>query len=76
MTTTPLTIHVSPDAAQAFLGAPEEDRRKLESLLDLQVKRFVAKKGSPLLEIADRIGREAMANGMTPEILESILNDE
>jgi hypothetical protein len=73
MMTIPLTIHVEPDTAQAFLAASEEDRRKMELLLSLQLGRLVAPPSCSLEEAMDRLGREAEANGMTPEILESIL---
>ena len=33
MTTIPLTIHVQPGTAEAFLAASEEERRKMELIL-------------------------------------------
>lgn len=77
MTTIPLTIHVEPDTAHAFLAASEEeDRRKMELLLGLQLGRLVSTNQETLGEIMDRMGREAEANGMTPESLQTILDDE
>jgi hypothetical protein len=76
MMTVPLTIHVEPYMAEAFQAASEEDRRKLELLLRLQLGRMLTPSASSLEEAMDRLGREAAANGMTPEILESILAAE
>ena len=76
MTTTPLTIQVSPDAAQAFLDSPEEDRRKFEMVLGLQLERLVSPDGESLFDIMDEMSRQAEMNGLTPEILQSIIDDE
>ena len=73
--TSPLTIHVDAEAAEAFREASDETRHKLEIYLGLQIRTFVSLRPGSLTEVMDRMGREAEANGMTPEILESILND-
>jgi hypothetical protein len=72
----PLTVPVNPETAQAFLALSDEDRRNMEILLGLYLKRLVFREPRSLLEIADEIGRQAEANGMTPEILQSILDEE
>jgi hypothetical protein len=48
----------------------------MEALLSLWLKEIAASDARPLKEVMDEIGREAQRRGMTPEILESILNDE
>ena len=48
----------------------------MEALLSLWLKEIAAADARPLKEVMDEIGREAQRRGMTPEILESILNDE
>ncbi len=42
--------------------------------LNVMLKKTINKR--PLLEIMEAASEQAIANGMTPEILESILNDE
>jgi hypothetical protein len=76
MTTVPITLHVDPEAAKAFESASEEERRKIDIVLGLRLKELLNPTGMTLREAMDRIGREAEANGLTPEILESILRGE
>jgi len=76
MTTVPITLHVDPDAAKAFESASEEERRKINLMLRLRLKELLRPTGMTLQEAMDQLGREAKENGLTPEILESILQDE
>ena len=71
-----LTLQVQPETAHAFLAASEEDRRKIELVLGFQLAWLVGPSVCSLEEAMDRLGREAEANGLTPEILESILNED
>jgi hypothetical protein len=71
-----LTVPVRPDAAQAFLTSSAEDRRKIELVLGLQLERLVSPDRESLSEIMDQMSREAAASGLTPEILQSIIDDE
>ena len=74
MKTDEITIRVDADSARAFRSASEQDRQKLEVLLGLRLRESLSDQGS-LLEIMDEISREAAANGLTPEILRSLLDD-
>ncbi len=76
MATVPITIHVDPEAAKVFESASEEDRNKLDVLLGLRLKGLLVPTGMSLREAIDQVRREAEANGLTPEILESILRGE
>jgi hypothetical protein len=76
MTTVPITLHVDPDAAKAFESASEEERRKINLMLRLRLKELLRPTGMTLQEAMDQLGREAKENGLTPEILESILQHE
>jgi hypothetical protein len=76
MSTTTITIEVDSDAALAFSQASEGDRKKLQLLLDLRLRELTRGSARPLTEIMDDIGQEAESRGLTPEILESILNDD
>ncbi len=75
MTTQEITIRVDPNAASAYLAASEEGRRKLDLLLSLRL-RDVTRPGESLEEIVRDVSRRAQERGLTPEILDSFLNDE
>jgi len=74
METETITIRVSPEAARVYNTATAEQQRKLEVLLSLRLTE-VARTARPLEEIMEEISREAQARGLTPEILESLLNE-
>lgn len=74
METESITIRVSPEAARVYNTATTEQQRKLEVLLSLKLTE-VARTARPLEEILEEISREAQARGLTPEVLESLLNE-
>jgi len=76
MTTATISLEVDTDTARAFSEASAEERRKLQLLLRLRLRELTARPARPLKEIMDEIGRHAEAQGLTPEILESLLRDE
>ena len=67
-----ISIQVSSEAAQAFLGASEEERKKLELLVSLRLLEVVRAR-KPLEYVMREISRSAQARGLTPEILDDIL---
>jgi len=69
-----ITIRVAPEAAKAYRTAPEDQKRKMELLLSFQLIQY-ANPTESLRELADRMSRQAQERGMTPEVLESILNE-
>ena len=78
MATTNLTIQVSEEAARAFTQVSPEDQRKIQLLLDLRLRDLTI---SPLPRkslqaVMDEIGKNAAARGLTPETVESLLNDD
>jgi hypothetical protein len=75
MKTKIITICVNAEAAQIFESASEEQRRKIEALLSLKLGDTTRSK-KPLEEVMSEISQDAQARGLTPEILDSILNDE
>jgi len=75
MATLPLTIDADADAVRAYMSASPEDRKKMQLLMNLRLKEVVAPSTASLREVMDRIGSQAEARGLTPEILESILNE-
>jgi hypothetical protein len=75
MTTEPLTIQVPSTVAQAYREADPEERRKLELIAEFGLQSALNDPRT-LQEVMRDIGRNARERGLTPEILESILNDE
>ena len=76
MKTATISIKVDPDTARAYRAATPGERRKMQTWLSYQLKALAAKPRRSLEQIMDDIGTTAQARGMTPKILESILNDE
>jgi hypothetical protein len=69
-----ISIQVDADAARAFCEASAEEQRKLQLLLRLRLRELTSAPVRPLKEIMDEIGGNAESLGLTPEILESLLN--
>ena len=69
-------IMIPTDAATAarYVAASDEQRLKIELLVRLLLERPRPSPDS-LLQLMDAMSAEAQANGLTPEILEAILND-
>jgi hypothetical protein len=76
MSTETISIVVDADAAQTFYEASPDERRKLELLLRLRLRELTLGRARPLRAIMDDIGAEAEGQGLTPELLESMLRDE
>ena len=75
MATETITIRVDARAAQVFKAAPEAEQQKLEELLSLRL--LEASQTSESLESLMRhISQNAQQLGLTPEILQDILNDD
>ena len=75
MDTETITIRVAPDAARIFNTVSADQRRKFEALLSLRLLE-VTEEAESLEDMMRDISRKVQARGLTPEILESLLNDE
>ena len=75
METESITIRVNAEAARLFNSVSPEERRKLEALLSLRLVEATRANDS-LEEVMNEISRNAQARGLTPEILDSILDEE
>ncbi len=75
MGTDQITIQVDAQAARAYRAASEEERRKIDSLLNLKLRSATLSQVS-LKAYMDEISRRAEDRGLTPDILDSLLNDE
>jgi Holliday junction resolvase-like predicted endonuclease len=69
-----ITIQVEPELAQAFGSASPEQQQKIQMLINQWLKQ--ALNTSKLQATMDQMSQEAQAAGLTPEILESILDDQ
>ncbi|CAN5192998.1 hypothetical protein BH20GEM2_BH20GEM2_06700 [soil metagenome] len=73
MQTREITIRVTPEAARLYESASEQERRKLDLLLSLQLTQ-TAQPSRPLEQLMREVSEEAQARGLTPEILNEILD--
>jgi hypothetical protein len=76
MATATISLEVDADSARAFCAASANERRKMQLLLSLRLRELTARPARPLKEVMDEIGRHAEAQGLTAEILETLLRDE
>jgi hypothetical protein len=76
MSTATISIEVDADTARAFSQASAEDRRKLQLLLNLRLRELTAAPVRPLKVVMDDIGDRAATRGVTPAVVESLLNGD
>lgn len=69
-----ITVSVDPDVASAYRLASDTERRKLDLLVNLRLRDATRSKAS-LKDIMAEISRKAQERGLTPDILESILDE-
>jgi hypothetical protein len=76
MKTKKITIEVDADTARAYEETTPEKQRKINAMLSLEIDETMHEDKASLKEIMQEMSREAKANGLTPEILQSILDEE
>jgi hypothetical protein len=69
-----VSIPLDDEASQIYTSASLEQQRKLQKLVNLLV-REIESKPDALLALMDEIGAKAEERGLTPEILETLLNE-
>ncbi len=69
-----ITISVDQDIADAYRSASTQERLKLELLVNLSLREATSGDKS-LQDIIEEIGHNARQRGLTPEILQSILDE-
>lgn len=74
METREITVRVAPEAARIYESASNDERRKLDLLLSLQLS-GTAHPPRPLQQVMKEASEEAQARGLTPEVLREILDD-
>jgi len=70
-----ITVSVDSDVANAYRLASEKDRRKLDLLIGLRLRDATRSKDS-LQDIMLEISQGAQRRGLTPELLQSILDEQ
>ena len=70
-----ITVSVDPDLAEMYRSASDDERRKLDLIINLRLRDAIESRRS-LQDIMLEISRNAQERGMTPEILQSILDEE
>lgn len=70
---TTIAIQLDPEIAAAFQASTPEQQQKIKILINQWMRQ--ALKISTLQNTMDKLSDEAEANGLTPEILQSILNE-
>lgn len=70
-----ITITVTPEVAQAYQKATDKQKQFLQTLIVFFFNEDVTREMDFLGKIMDEISDRAVARGLTPEILEAILNE-
>jgi hypothetical protein len=73
---TAISIEVDKDIAQTFFNASANEKMKLQLLLNLRLKELIVNPNHSLLEIMDDMGQYAQSQGMTEELLASLLDEK
>ena len=68
-----ISIQVDTDVAEAFQSAQPAQQQKIQALVNILLRRAV--KITQLQDTMDRMSDEVQAHGLTPEILQSILDE-
>jgi hypothetical protein len=69
-----INIPVDNKTAKIYEQAPQADKKKMQILLSLWLREF-GKPSISLDDLMDEVSRKAQARGLTPDVLDSILND-
>ena len=70
-----ITVSVDSDVAKLYRLATDNERRKLDLLVNLRL-RDATESGKSLRDIMLEISRNAQRRALTPEILQSILDED
>jgi hypothetical protein len=80
MQTEAITLQVDPETAKAFRELAPEKREQIAFELSLGLRRRVGVRKPPthkeMFALMDKISERAEAQGLTPEILQSILDEK
>lgn len=71
-----ITLEIDSEAAQTFKSVSTDEREKLQVLFGIWLKEYAKAEGRSLKATMDEISGKARSRGLTPKILESILEEE
>lgn len=69
-----ITVSVEADVADAYRAASDDERRKLDLLVNLRL-RDATRSNASLSDVMREISESAQQRGLTPEILQSLLDE-
>lgn len=72
--TASLTLELNVEAVRTYNTASEEEQKKIRLLLSFWLKEFATSPAVSLRTLMNDISDKAQARGLTPAILESILD--
>lgn len=79
-TTEEITIKVPSEIAEAYRQATKEEQEEIQlkfaSIMQLKLLNFRQDAVQRLRNMMDEVSKEAQTQGLTPEILDSILQDD
>ena len=67
-----ITIEVDAEVAEFYHAASVQNRQKLSALLNLRLRNAVRPRRN-IIDIMDEMSRQAETNGLTPEILATLI---
>jgi hypothetical protein len=76
MSTEAITIEVDSETARFFKSASTEEQAKLQALLGIWLKEYARADAVSLKETMTETSQKAQGRGLTPQVLESILEEE
>jgi hypothetical protein len=76
MPTATLSLELDETTARLLAEASPERRSRVELLLKMRLRELVTAPPRPLSTVMDEIGDYAETQGLTPELLETLLHDD
>ena len=73
---TAIVIEVDEKVAQTFSQVSADRKFKLQLLLNLRLQELMSTPERSLIDVMDEIGHYSESQGMTPELLASLLNEK
>lgn len=75
MRSSAISFQVDERIAKIYQEAPEDVQKKMQILFDILMQELILSP-RPLQDVMDEISQKAEERGLTPEILDSLLNAE